>query len=220
MKQRRLHQSQLQFQHLKSYSKYNLRVVMSSIHIDLVYVHSSLQNNFRIKFSNYTLFTKMSLKKCECCTRIKELEYMITNLGRQIDQLKGKNCKRYPQYQSQILAETLLLDASINDPKITLNSIADNIGRMNTKIAVLESKCFALPNIKESIYKQTAIIYYLQKKINELTSVDTPYTFQSSVSEENSKIKNKVYSQIKPPSSPGRLKQNKESCKEIDLYLD
>lgn len=36
----------------------------------------------------------MSLKKCECCNRIKELEYMIANLGREIDQLKGKNCRR------------------------------------------------------------------------------------------------------------------------------
>jgi hypothetical protein len=61
-----------------------------------------------------------------------------------------------------MLAETFLLDLSITEPaKLSLPSIADSINKVNAKLAMLDSKCSILPTLKDSIYKQTTIIYYL-----------------------------------------------------------
>ncbi len=66
-----------------------------------------------------------------------------------------------------MLAETFLLDLSITEPaKLTLPSIADSINKAHNKLAVMESKCSLIPGLKESIHKQTAIIYYLEKKMD------------------------------------------------------
>jgi hypothetical protein len=65
-----------------------------------------------------------------------------------------------------MLAETFLLDLSITEPaKLSLPSIADSINKANAKLAMLESKCSLIPALKESIHKQTVIIYYLEKKM-------------------------------------------------------
>jgi hypothetical protein len=68
------------------------------------------------------------------------LEARITNLSREIDYIRwkeNKKEKRDLECDNEILAETLLLDASINDPKVTFSSIADSLNKLNTKVLSL-----------------------------------------------------------------------------------
>jgi hypothetical protein len=60
------------------------------------------------------------------------------------------------------MGETLLLDLSLTDQsKLASSAIWENFTKMNSKVASLETSMSLLPPLRESIHKQTTIIYYL-----------------------------------------------------------
>lgn len=67
------------------------------------------------------------------------------------------------------MGQTLLLDLSLTDQsKLASSTIWENFTKMNNKVASLESNISLLPALRESIHKQTTIIYYLQKRMETL----------------------------------------------------